>query len=200
MNDASPSAMMNARQCACAANPPTLRKGRSAMKTMQNGIAAVLFVWAMLSVTSGLAQGLAGCETRALTDPPRQAYRCPGGIVIEAEAAAQFDLAPVSAGPGVAEITGSAAYFDLGPQSEGFQVRTPQAIATVRGTVFVVAVADQTTSVFVVEGEVAVSRLGGADTVLLNPGEGVDVVAGEPLTARRWPQPRVNALLARFGR
>ena len=77
---------------------------------------------------------------------------------------------------------------------------TPHAIATVRGTQFAVDVDAGVTSVFVVEGSVEVSRRDGPATVLLGPGEGVDVRPGEPLVVREWPQPRVNALLARFGR
>jgi hypothetical protein len=37
--------------------------------------------------------------------------------------------------------------------------------------------------------------------VQLGPGEGVDVDRGstEPLTVKRWGQPRVDALMARLG-
>jgi hypothetical protein len=40
----------------------------------------------------------------------------------------------------------------------------------------------------------------GAAQVFLGPGDGVDVDPGtEPLVIKRWPQPRVDALLARLG-
>ena len=82
-----------------------------------------------------------------------------------------------------------------------FQVTTPQAIAAVRGTQWAVDVAGAKTSVFVVSGRVAVRRSASRTGVELGPGEGVDVEAGTgPLTVRRWPIARANALMARFGR
>jgi hypothetical protein len=45
-----------------------------------------------------------------------------------------------------------------------------------------------------------VRRPRGAGGVVLGPGEGVDVDPGTvPLVIKRWPQPRVDALLARLG-
>jgi len=81
-----------------------------------------------------------------------------------------------------------------------FQVITPQAIAAVRGTRWAVDAADAKTSVFVVEGRVAVGRRKGSHSVTLGPGEGVDVEAAGPLTIKRWPAARVQALMARLGR
>ena len=82
----------------------------------------------------------------------------------------------------------------------GFEVITPQAIAAVRGTKWAVDVAAGKTSVFVVDGRVAVSREAVDPAVTLGPGEGVDVEAGTaPLTVRRWGAARAAALLARFG-
>ena len=49
-------------------------------------------------------------------------------------------------------------------------------------------------------GQVAVRRPVGAGQVLLGPGDGVDVDPGnDALVVKRWPQPRVAALLARLG-
>jgi ferric-dicitrate binding protein FerR (iron transport regulator) len=82
-----------------------------------------------------------------------------------------------------------------------FQVITPQAIAAVRGTKWAVDVQQGKSSVFVVNGRVAVRRAN-ANTggVVLGPGEGVDVEEGSaPLTVRRWPAERVSALMARLG-
>ncbi|HYI26764.1 MAG TPA: hypothetical protein VD863_02850, partial [Bradyrhizobium sp.] len=56
------------------------------------------------------------------------------------------------------------------------------------------------TSVLVLSGQVAVRRPRGAGQVVLGPGDGVDVEPGTTaLVIKRWPQPRVDALLARLG-
>ena len=89
------------------------------------------------------------------------------------------------------------------PRQQGkrrFQVTTPQAIAAVRGTKWAVDAQETRTSVLVLRGRVAVRRPGGAGQVVLGPGDGVDVEPGTaPLVIKRWPQPRVDALLARLG-
>lgn len=82
-----------------------------------------------------------------------------------------------------------------------FQIRTPDAIASVRGTRWTVDVSGTRTSVFVVAGSVAVRRKSSNQRVLLQAGDGVDV---EPtvatLVVKQWSAARVEALLARFGR
>ena len=93
-------------------------------------------------------------------------------------------------------------YCSTFPKKQGgnrFQVITPQAIAAVRGTKWAVDAAEGKTSVFVVNGRVAVGRRTGSHSVTLGPGEGVDVEATGPLTIKRWPAARVAALMARLG-
>jgi hypothetical protein len=88
------------------------------------------------------------------------------------------------------------------PKKQGgnrFQVTTPQAIAAVRGTKWAVDAAGGKTSVFVVNGRVAIGRRTGSHSVTLGAGEGVDVEAMGPLTVKRWPAARVSALMARLG-
>jgi ferric-dicitrate binding protein FerR (iron transport regulator) len=75
---------------------------------------------------------------------------------------------------------------------------TPQAIAAVRGTKWAVDGTEGKTSVFVVNGKVSVARRTGTERVVLGPGEGVDVEATGALTVKRWPLPRVAALMARL--
>jgi ferric-dicitrate binding protein FerR (iron transport regulator) len=69
----------------------------------------------------------------------------------------------------------------------------------VRGTKWAVDAVENRTSVFVVQGRVAVGRRAGSGSVTLGPGEGVDVEAASPLTVKRWPPARVAALMARLG-
>ncbi|HUH83999.1 MAG TPA: FecR family protein [Stellaceae bacterium] len=82
-----------------------------------------------------------------------------------------------------------------------FQILTPEAIASVRGTRWAVERMPGRTSVLVLRGAVAVTRAG-ADAgapVVLRRGEGVDVDAGDaPLQVKRWKRERVKALLALF--
>ena len=162
--------------------------------------AGIVTLGVMLNPTHVFAQALPGCTLEQRDDPPRTIHDC-GGLVIEAEAAAALRPAGAEGGAlDAIEVDGSALLIDIAPQRAPFQILTPHAIASVRGTVYVVDVGADATSVFVVEGQVGVSRADGADPVELGAGDGVDVADGQALTVRQWPQERVGALLARFGR
>ncbi|ANL28033.1 FecR family protein [Rhizobium phaseoli] len=133
----------------------------------------------------------------------RQVLICPGGVKVTAEAGASFRLSDRNhdGSPDSASLRRKAILVDVDSSQHtgGFQVVTPQAIAAVRGTQWAVDVAGDKTSVLVVRGSVAVRRSAG-EPVVLSPGEGVDVSSSnEPLVVRRWPAPRVAALLARLG-
>jgi hypothetical protein len=162
-------------------------------------VAAVIIV--LLPCGAVSAQQATSCTSAPLSDPPRTVVRCPGGLVIETEAFAQLQiLSPAPGGsPNAARVEEKAVLIEL-QTARPFQIMTPHAIASVRGTTYAVDVLPGSTAVFVTEGEVTVAQRMGADTVRLGPGEGVDVVPGEALTVRRWPQERVSALLSRFGR
>jgi hypothetical protein len=99
------------------------------------------------------------------------------------------------------ELSSKALLIEVLKKSGGnkFQVITPQAIAGVRGTKWAVDAAEKKTSVFVVDGRVAVGRRTGNHSVTLGSGEGVDVEESGALTVKRWPPARVSALLARLG-
>ena len=148
------------------------------------------------------------CTESTRFDPPLRILRCTDGLTLEAERAAP--LRPIDRdGDGQlegAEIGGSAVLVTLPPRSNtrrgGFQILTPHAIASVRGTIYAVDVTTAKTAVFVARGRVAVARRNApAVSVTLGPGEGVDVGEDQgPLDVRRWPQERVRSLLERFGR
>jgi FecR protein len=81
-----------------------------------------------------------------------------------------------------------------------FQIRTPHAIAAVRGTTWAVEVEPDKTSTLVISGFVGVMRPGAQGGALLRAGQGSDVSPGTaPVTVKRWAKKRVDALLARFG-
>ena len=79
-----------------------------------------------------------------------------------------------------------------------FEVRTTTAVASVRGTDYLVEALPEKSSVFVAEGRVAVSSRVGAGTVVLREGQGVDVT-GEYvyLVAKFWGEKRRIEALAR---
>ncbi|WP_117434491.1 FecR domain-containing protein [Acuticoccus kandeliae] len=151
-------------------------------------------------IPAGVANAQAPtCTERSLTDPPRVMYDCGGGLLLEREAAAQMGFLTATSG-GAVEVSAGAVLVEVAPTEGGFQIRTPHAIASVRGTTYVVDVTAERTSVFVEEGVVEVTEIGGGPAVTLNPGDGVDVTPGAPLTVREWGAARVTALMARFGR
>ncbi|TGD99431.1 anti-sigma 24 factor [Methylobacterium nonmethylotrophicum] len=159
-------------------------------------------------LAAGAASAQTGCREETRFDPPLRVLRCTDGLVLETEQGS--GLRPIDRdGDGHlegAEIGGRAVLVTLPPSArvrrDGFQILTPHAIASVRGTVYAVDVTGARTSVFVRQGRVAVARRGAPEaSVTLGPGEGVDVDAEQaPLAVRRWPQERVRALLERLGR
>lgn len=79
-----------------------------------------------------------------------------------------------------------------------FEVRTTTAVASVRGTDYLVELSTAGSAVFVAEGRVAVSSRAGAGTAVLRAGQGVDVTAAfEPLVVKIWGAKRRDAALAR---
>lgn len=145
----------------------------------------------------------AGCTVTALSDPPREVLDCAGGLKISAEKAADYKLVDRNrdGSPQAVELNGKGILIEWsGARGSRFQVLTPHAIASVRGTVWAVDVKPGATAVFVQSGKVSVTRPSGA-AVVLGPGDGVDVAAtGGPLEVKRWSRERALHLLARFGR
>ncbi len=166
--------------------------------------ACVAFACLLFPVQIAVAQPAnLGCSTESPANAP-QTLRCEGGVTIVAENGARFTLQDRDGNGRVdsAELSSKALLLDV-PKKQGgnrFQVTTPQAIAAVRGTKWAVDAAEGKTSVFVVNGRVAVGRRTSTHSVTLGPGEGVDVEATRsPLTVKRWPKARVAALMARLG-
>ncbi|MEM1074182.1 MAG: FecR family protein [Pseudomonadota bacterium] len=104
------------------------------------------------------------------------------------------------AAPRIIEVEGGAILINVTPGNAPTQIRTPHAIATVRGTSYVVDATRTQTSVFVIEGAVSVSKLDDASEVTLRAGDGVDVTPDDDLRVQIWGADRAAALLARFGR
>lgn len=150
------------------------------------------------------AQTRDGCRTSVLTDPPREVLDCPGGLTITAEKGAAYRLIDGNRDgrPEAVQLDGKALLIEVAPRRSGFQVRTPHAVASVRGTTWAVDAGAAATAVFVEAGAVQVARPGGRESALLRAGDGIDVGAeGGALPAvKRWSRERRLHLLARFGR
>jgi ferric-dicitrate binding protein FerR (iron transport regulator) len=143
-----------------------------------------------------------GCSSGNVTSTV-QTLRCEDGVTIVAENGARFTLLDRDGDGRVdsVDLSSKALLLEVPkrPGAKAYRVITPQAIAAVRGTKWAVDVVENKTSVFVVNGRVAVGRRAGRHGVILGPGEGVDVEAGVPLTVKHWPLARVSALMARLG-
>jgi hypothetical protein len=164
-------------------------------------LGSILALCAVSTLAAGpaYAQSIAGCRVTALSDPPREVLRCGSGLTIEAEKSAQYRMLDQNK----LEVTSRAVLIDVPPgRRGGFQVLTPHAIASVRGTLYVVDVKEEKTEtdVFVSRGKVGVRNRSTSESATLGPGEGSDVIPGKPLDAHVWAAERVQKLMARFGR
>lgn len=163
----------------------------------------------LIALAAALASTEIAAQTRCTltkrSDPPGEHIACRDGLVLRTESGSAYRIIDTDRDGRAesAELTGRGLLIDLlpGRRAGRFQIHTPHAIASVRGTVWAVDVTATRTSVFVREGVVSVARPGAGPGVNLRAGDGVDVDAsGGPLEVKRWGAPRAAALLARFGR
>jgi hypothetical protein len=138
-------------------------------------------------------------------NPNEQVLRCGEELTIRPAPGTVYH--PVDAGPGhlpaSVQLDSGALFIIFHPAARpgDFQILTPQAIASVRGTTWAIEAKSGRTSVFVQMGVVGVTRAKAAATVVLREGQGVDVDSrGGPLHVKRWSPARIAALLARFTR
>ncbi len=161
---------------------------------------AILALLLLATPPASAQQG--GCAPAGCGDG-HVALSCGGGLTILVERRARYRIVDANRDgtPEGMRLDGGAAYVDRptgGPAD--FQILTPVAIASVRGTEYAVDAARGGTAVFCVSGAVNVIARGSGAGLVLRSGEGTDVAGDEPrLLARRWGQGRVDALLARFG-
>lgn len=175
----------------------------SLTRSLRIMLGAGLLVSATTIGGSGVEARTQGCKIISHKNPPRNVLTCPDGLTLTAEKDTAYRLLDrdEDGKPEGAELTGHGLLVesDHGSQKEGFQILTPYAIASVRGTVWAVDVQPGRTSVFVSRGTVSVTPGGDAKSVQLQAGDGVDVEPGRALAVKRWPAKRVAQLLARFG-
>ena len=164
--------------------------------------ACVAFACLLFFVEMAAAQPAnMGCATESPANAP-QTLRCEGAVTIVAENGARFTLQDRDGNGQVdsVELGNKALLLEVPKKQSGnrFQVITPQAVTAARGAKWAVDAVEGKTTVFVVNGRVAVGRRTGTHTITLGRGEGVDVEAARPLTIKRWPAARVAALMARL--
>jgi ferric-dicitrate binding protein FerR (iron transport regulator) len=189
------------QRCILAAGIVKRRHGGIVMSAIVRA-ACVALACLLFSIEMAAAQPAnTGCSTETSANSS-QTRRCEG-VTIVAENGARYTLQDRDGNGRVdsVELSSKALLLEVPKKSGGnrFQVTTPQAIAAVRGTRWAVDAAEGKTSVFVVNGRVAVGRRAGSHSVTLGAGEGVDVEATGPLTIKRWPPARVAVLMARLG-
>jgi hypothetical protein len=136
-------------------------------------------------------------------NPPEKILRCGNQLTIHTTPGTRYEVDRQSDGaPGSVRIEAGTLMleFHAGDAPQNFQILTPQAIASVRGTRWIVDVGAGQTSTFVMVGTVLVTRRNGQQSASLGPGQGADVDAGGgPIVVKQWSALRVRTLLARFG-
>lgn len=170
---------------------------------MKRSCAGALVATLIFSATAAVAQNSENCvSTQAPEKPARQVFTCGDALRFEREPNAALTIVKQrnNPAPRTIEVENGAIFITVTPGNETTRIRTPHAIATVRGTTYVVDAQTDQTSVFVIEGEVAVRRPNSASGVTLTAGEGVDARQSAPLIVEEWSAERKAALLARFGR
>jgi FecR protein len=170
-------------------------------------LAAVLPFLAMcLFVEPGQAQSNNQSNTCTLRpdryNPNEQVLHCGEEITVQPAPGTVYHPGPGRL-PDSVKLDSGALFIIFSPASgpRNFQILTPLAIASVRGTTWTVEATPARTSVFVQTGAVKVTRTRDAASVVLRPGQGADVDSDRgPLQIKQWPPERVRALMARFGR
>ena len=137
-------------------------------------------------------------------NPGQQTLICGSSLIVRTAPGTTDHLSdhPLAHQPDSLRLESGALMLEFHPRTDHatFQILTPNAIAAVRGTKWVVEVAPGRTSTFVIAGSVAVSRTDANQSVILKPGEGADVTPGPgTIVVKTWAEKRVRALLARFG-
>jgi FecR protein len=185
--------------------------------------AALLASWT--GVGSAAAQSEACILSPDKNNPSEQILRCGAeltitpapGTVYHPAATGEDGLPPsvqLDSGALLIEFHAKDTAKDTAMPHHDFQILTPQVVASVRGTKWMMEVKPGQTSAVVLLGQVAIARKDAADAVMVGPGRGVDVTAADPakiskskngssqpapIAVKRWAPARVKALLARFG-
>jgi FecR protein len=163
---------------------------------------ALLLLFLLLPLRSPLADACVVQPDRL--SPNEQVLLCGSDLTVRPAPGTRYR--PADAGqdrpPASVELDSGALLieFHASKKRRDFQILTPLAIASVRGTKWAVEATADRTSVLVLRGAVRVARVNAPPAVTLRQGQGVDVRSdGQPLQVKKWSRERVDALMARFG-
>jgi FecR protein len=186
-------------------------------QVLLGGAGILLSLWACAG-GAAMAQSGACVLSPDKRNPKDQILRCGSELTITPAPGTVYR--PAAAGedglPPSVQLDSGALLIEFHSQRRHeFQILTPQAIASVRGTKWAMEVKPGQTSALVLLGEVTVARKDAAETVVVGPGQGVDLPGTEgggtttrslntgvkppPIGVQRWTPERVKSLLARFG-
>jgi FecR protein len=190
-----------------------------AMATRQQRIAVLasgLLLCLLASVAPAAAQSSACTLVPDKRNPNDKILRCGTELTVTPAPGTVYRPGPAGADglPTSVQLDSGALLIEFNPKRRHeFQILTPQAIASVRGTKWAMDVTGMQTSTLVLAGEVAVARKNEAENVLVGPGQGVDIeippggiqsrslspYRPDPITVKQWGSARVKELLDRFG-
>jgi hypothetical protein len=177
---------------------------------------AGLMLCLLASVVPAAAQSGACTLTPDKRNPNDKILRCGTELTITPAPGTVYRPGPAAADglPASVQLDSGALLIEFNPKRRReFQILTPQAIASVRGTKWAMDVTSMQTSTLVLNGEVAVARKNETENVLVGPGQGVDIeippggntprslspYRPDPITVKQWGSARVKELLDRFG-
>jgi hypothetical protein len=192
------------------------RQHNSTSHTLQ--VVAVFFLFYACAGGSASAQSGACVLSLDKRNPADKILRCGTELTITPAPGTVYHPAPPGADglPASVQLDSGALLIEFNSKRHHeFQILTPQAIASVRGTKWAMEVKPGQTSALVLLGEVTVARKDAAETVVVGPGQGVDLsdlegggpttrslntgVKPPPIGVQQWAPERVKSLLARFG-
>jgi hypothetical protein len=170
--------------------------------SIKSGSLAVVVLSTCLPLSSVLAQSGVCVLSPDKRSPNDRILHCGGTLTLRPAPGTLYH--PLDGGsdrqPNAVQLDSGALLIEFHPTQKrpDFQILTPQAIASVRGTRWAIEVKPGQSAVLVLSGMVQVAQTNRAATVVLQRGQGVDVTVDGPLQVKRWAPQRVNALLARF--
>jgi hypothetical protein len=179
-------------------------------------LASGLLLCLLAGVVPAVAQSGACTLVPDKRNPNDKILRCGTELTITPAPGTVYRPGPAGADglPTSVQLDSGALLIEFNPKRRReFQILTPQAIASVRGTKWAMDVTPMQTSTLVLAGEVSVARKNETENVVVGPGQGVDVeilpggntprslspYRPDPITVKQWGPARVKELLGRFG-
>lgn len=175
------------------------RLGSGGLQFLSCWLIGALIILVCVSAAAQVHSQPAGCTLVADEhNPTEKILRCGDNLTIRNAPNTNYQ----ATSPNEVKLNSGALLIEFASKDRKhrFQILAPHAVASVRGTKWAVEATPERTSTLVISGVVEVKRPKQKHGALLKAGEGADVSAGSGrIIAKRWAQPRVDALLARFG-